>query len=81
MYTVRRMAQERTNGIGRTSEGIGRNAAVSKSREIIESVGSEMKENPPAQLAKTARRYGTKRADKQRVAILLSKSRKAGAKI
>jgi len=75
------MAQERTNGIGRTSEGIGRNAAVSKSREIIESVGSEMKENPPAQLAKTARRYGTKRADKQRVAILLSKSRKAGAKI
>lgn len=54
---------------------------MNKSRAIVESVGHELKENPPKQLARTARKFGHERAAKQRVAILLSKSRKAGARI
>jgi len=50
-------------------------------REILESVGHEMKVNPPKQLAKTARKFGASDAAKQRTAILLSKARKAGASI
>lgn len=49
--------------------------------DILQSVGSELKENPPKQLARTAAKYGPQRAQKQRVAILLSKARRAGAKI
>jgi len=41
----------------------------------------EVKENPPAVLAKTAKKSGAARADKQRIAIALSKARAAGAKI
>jgi hypothetical protein len=52
-----------------------------KSRKVVQSVGHELKENPPRQLAKTAKKYGKKRAEKQRVAILLNKSRKRGAKV
>jgi len=37
---------------------------------------SEMKENPPAQLAKTKKKFGAKRAAKQKVAIALNKARK-----
>jgi hypothetical protein len=39
----------------------------------LESIGRELKNNPPKVLATTRRRYGPKRADKQRV-------RKAGVK-
>lgn len=52
-----------------------------RDRAITESVGRELRDNPPKQLAKTARKFGSERAAKQRVAILLSKSRKAGARI
>jgi hypothetical protein len=52
-----------------------------KSSAIIDSVGKELKSNPPGILAKTAAKYGAADAKKQRVAILLSKSRKLGAKI
>jgi len=52
-----------------------------KSRSILQAVGRELKQNPPKVLAKTRRKSGAKRANKQRVAILLSKSRKAGAKV
>jgi len=48
---------------------------------ILSSVGSELKENPPAILASTRRKFGAARADSQRKAILLSKSRKMGAKL
>ena len=48
---------------------------------ILERVGHELKTNPPKQLARTARKFGAKDAGKQRVAILLSKARKAGASI
>lgn len=51
------------------------------SRDILNSVGQEMKTNPPAILAKTRTKQGPAMANKQRVAILLSKARKAGAKI
>lgn len=37
----------------------------------------EMKANPPAILAKTAKKKGAKAANKQRIAIGLSKARKA----
>ncbi len=52
-----------------------------KTAEVLESVGSELKNNPPKILAKTAAKFGTDRAKKQRVAILLSKARKRGAKV
>lgn len=52
-----------------------------KSRDILDSVGKELKSNPPGVLAKTRRKKGPARAESQRVAILLNKARKQGAKI
>ena len=46
------------------------------SETAIESAGHEMKENPPSVLAKTREKFGSKRAEKQRVAILLNKARR-----
>lgn len=54
---------------------------MTKDKGIVEEVGTEIKENPPKILAKTRAKYGPMRAEKQRVAILLSKSRHAGASI
>jgi hypothetical protein len=51
------------------------------SREALEAAGHELKHNPPKILAKTRRKKGKKAANKQRVAILLSKARRAGAKV
>lgn len=56
-------------------------ASDPKSRNILESVGRELKDNPPAVLAKTRSKKGSGAANKQRVAILLSKARKDGAKV
>lgn len=55
--------------------------AKTKAQAILSRVGKEIKKNPPAILAKTAAKSGAKQAGKQKVAILLSKARKAGAKI
>ncbi len=55
--------------------------AKTQTDEILEGIGSELKENPPKILAKTAAKFGPGRAQKQRVAILLSKARKAGASV
>jgi len=44
-------------------------------------IGTELKTNPPAILSHTARKFGKSDANKQRVAILLSKARRAGAHI
>lgn len=52
-----------------------------KTRGILDSVGKELRDNPPAVLAKTRSKKGAGAANKQRVAILLSKARKAGAKV
>ena len=54
---------------------------MARSKDIVEDVGHELKVNPPRILAKTTRKFGHQRAEKQRVAILLSKARKAGASI
>lgn len=55
--------------------------AEKKSKDIIESVGKELKRNPPSILASTRKKFGVVRAERQRKAILLSKSRKLGARI
>jgi hypothetical protein len=52
-----------------------------KSKGLIESAGREMKDNPPAILASTRRKFGSARAESQRRAILLSKARAKGARI
>lgn len=56
-------------------------ARKAKNAKLIEEAGHEMKTNPPKVLAKTRKKSGAKRAEKQRRAILLSKARKAGASI
>ena len=53
----------------------------SRTKRVLHEVGSELRDNPPRQLKKTAKKYGKKRAEKQRKAILLNKARKRGAKI
>jgi len=52
-----------------------------KHRSKLRAIGHELKENPPRILAKTRKKSGAKQANKQRVAILLSKARKSGARI
>lgn len=52
-----------------------------KTARLIEAAGHEMKQNPPKILARTTKKFGAKKAAKQRVAIMLSKARKAGANI
>lgn len=52
-----------------------------KTARLIEAAGHEMKQNPPKILAKTARKSGAKRANKQRIAIMLSKARQSGANV
>lgn len=56
-------------------------AGHKKTKRILSNVGKELKNNPPKILAKTKRKKGKAAAEKQRVAILLSKARKRGAKI
>ncbi len=55
--------------------------AADKTEKIAESVGKELRDNPPAILASTKRKFGAARAESQRRAILLSKSRARGARI
>ncbi len=50
-----------------------------RTAHILKDVGGELKDNPPSILEKTRRKKGVKRAEAQRVAILLSKARKRGA--
>lgn len=52
-----------------------------KTRRVLSAVGTELKENPPAIVQQTARKFGRERAAKQRTAILLSKARSRGARI
>ncbi len=49
-----------------------------KGAAILQSVGHELKRNPPKILAKTRRKKGSGAAARQRTAILLSKARKRG---
>jgi len=52
-----------------------------KTAKKLQSAFHEMKENPPAILAKTRKKEGAAQANRQRVAIGLSKARAAGARI
>jgi hypothetical protein len=52
-----------------------------KTAAKLQSAFHEMKENPPKILAKTRKKEGAAQANRQRVAIGLSKARAAGAKI
>lgn len=52
-----------------------------KSKAILQRVGTELKQNPPAILGKTRRKFGAKRAASQKTAILLNKARRMGASI
>lgn len=48
---------------------------------IISGVAKEMRRDPPKVLSSTKKKFGVVRAERQRKAILLSKSRKLGARI
>lgn len=52
-----------------------------KGRSILKEAFGEIKRDPPAILAKTRRKKGPAQANKQRVAIGLSKARQAGVRI
>ena len=54
---------------------------MTQTQEKIAEAGHEMKMSPPKILAKTRRKGGALAANKQRIAIMLSKARQAGAKI
>ena len=56
-------------------------ATKEKSKSLLQQMGHEMKVNPPRILAKTEKKFGAARAEKQRKAILLNKARRAGASI
>ena len=73
-----RLSEINTHMNGR--QGTPHNIGI-KSKEKIEEAGHEIKVNPPKILAKTRKKFGKKRADKQKVAIMLSKARTMGAKI
>jgi len=64
------MAKRGAKGSARSEYG----PMPSESR--LEAAGSEMKENPPSVLATTRRKFGAKRAESQRVAILMNKARR-----
>lgn len=49
------------------------------SKSDLEAAGHELKTNPPSVLSKTRKKKGAKAANKQRVAIMFSKARKAEA--
>ena len=51
------------------------------SQRKIQAAGHEVKKNPPRVLASTKRKFGARRAEQQRTAIVLNKARAAGARI
>jgi len=64
-----------------SSLGSGKKKVPSKTQRLVRAAGKELKNNPPKVLGATLRKKGPKQADKQRVAIMLSKARAAGANI
>lgn len=53
---------------------------ISDKEKVIGRIGKELKKNPPRILASTRQKYGTKVANRQKTAILLSKARRVGIK-
>jgi hypothetical protein len=64
-----------------SSLGSGKKKVPSKTQRLVRAAGKELKDNPPKVLGATLRKKGPKQANKQRVAIMLSKARAAGADI
>ncbi|HEY7195536.1 MAG TPA: hypothetical protein VH439_17465 [Gemmatimonadales bacterium] len=56
-------------------------AKLTRTQKLTQSAFHEVKQNPPKILAKTRKKKGKKKANKQRIAIALSKARAAGARI
>jgi hypothetical protein len=54
---------------------------VADKDSTLESIGHELKVNPPAVVKSTQRKFGAERARSQNVAIMLNKARRAGVKI
>ena len=54
---------------------------MARHASILTGIGHELKVNPPSILAETRRKKGKKAANKQRIAILLSKARARGANV
>ncbi len=75
-----RLADANKYVANRGGQGTPHNVGI-KTQSIIHRIGMELKENPPKILAHTARKFGKKKAEIQRKAILLSKARKVGAHI
>lgn len=65
----------------KAAKALGAGKKQSKTKRLIEAAGKEIKKSPPKVLATTARKSGAKQTNKQRVAIMLSKARAAGANI
>jgi hypothetical protein len=83
VLTVKQAKRYRRAKVGGAAStlGAGKKKVPSKTRRLTKAAGDEMKKNPPAILKTTLRKSGPKRAEAQRVAILLSKARAAGADI
>jgi len=77
---AKRFRRAKANGAA-NALGSGKKKVPSKDAKILRAAGHEMKVQPPKILKKTLRKSGPKRAESQRVAILLSKARAAGADI
>ena len=54
---------------------------MAHANQALRKAFSEIKTNPPAVLARTKRKSGAGRAEKQRIAMALNKARQTGAKI
>lgn len=54
---------------------------MASNKGVLETIGRELKANPPKILVNTANKFGIARAKRQKTAILLSKTRRAGANI
>ena len=50
-------------------------------QDTLSAIGKELKQNPPAVVNATRRKFGVAKSEKQRTAILLSKGRAAGVAI
>ena len=83
VLTVKQAKRYRRGKVGGASSalGAGKKKVPSKDAKILRAAGHEMKVNPPKILRQTRRKSGAAQAEKQRVAILLSKARAAGADI
>lgn len=56
-------------------------ALKKQDNDAVDTAFKEVNENVPGVVKSTAAKYGVQRAQKQKVAIALSKARKAGARI